>query len=111
MAASNKPEVNSAERSAEFSAEVSAEFSAEFKAKVALEAVRGVMTIDEIAQRHEVSPVMVRQWEKELLENAGSVFASKRGPKLADHCLEDVRQGEIGRLKNELDWHRKKSGL
>ena len=55
--------------------------SADFKAKVALEAVRGVMTINEVAQKFEVHPMMVRQWKKEFLDNAGSVFATKRGPK------------------------------
>ena len=45
-------------------------------AKVALEAVRGVMTINEVAQKFEVHPMMVRHWKKEFLDNAGSVFAT-----------------------------------
>ena len=85
--------------------------SADFKAKVALEAVRGVMTINEVAQKFEVHPMMVRQWKKEFLENAGSVFATKRGPKPAEHTKADALYGEIGRLKMELDWLKKKSGL
>lgn len=85
--------------------------SADFKAKVALEAVRNEMTINEIAQKFEVHPMMVRQWKKEFLDNAGSVFANKRGPKPAEHAKEDALYGEIGRLKMELDWLKKKSGL
>ena len=81
--------------------------SADFKAKVALEAVRGVMTINEVAQKFEVHPMMVRQWKKEFLENAGSVFANKRGPKPVEHAKEDTLYGEIGRLKMELDWLKK----
>jgi transposase len=81
--------------------------SADFKAKVALEAVRGVMTINEVAQKFEVHPMMVRQWKKEFLDNAGSVFATKRGPKPVEHAKEDALYGEIGRLKMELDWLKK----
>ncbi len=81
--------------------------SADFKAKVALEAVKGVSTINEITQRFEVHPMMVRQWKREFLDNAGSVFATKRGPKPAEHTNEDALYGEIGRLKMELDWLKK----
>jgi transposase-like protein len=86
--------------------------SVEFKAKVALEAVRGQMTTNEIAQRYGVHPGMVSQWKKEVIENAGSLFAGKRGPKPVDeHAKPDVLYGEIGRLKMELDWLKKKSGF
>jgi transposase len=85
---------------------------AEFKAKVGLEAVRGVKTINEIAQQHGVHPVMVSQWKKEILERAGTLFEGKRGPKAeATREDEDRLFGEIGRLKMELDWLKKKSGL
>jgi transposase-like protein len=49
-------------------------FTEEQKAKVALEAVKGMKTINEIAQEHGVHPNQVSQWKKELLENAGSLF-------------------------------------
>lgn len=85
---------------------------AEFKAKVGLEAVRGVKTINEIAQEYGVHPVMVGQWKKEILERAGTLFEGKRGPKpLERHESEDRLYGEIGRLKMELDWLKKKSRL
>jgi transposase len=86
--------------------------SAEFKAKVGLEAVRGVKTVNEIAQLHGVHPVMVSQWKKEILARAGTLFEGKRGPKVdAAQEDEDRLYGEIGRLKMELDWLKKKSGL
>lgn len=85
---------------------------AEFKAKVGLEAVRGVKTINEIAQLYGVHPVMVGQWKKEILAHAGTLFEGKRGPKPeAVHNDEERLYGEIGRLKMELDWLKKKSGL
>lgn len=85
--------------------------SAEFKAKVGPEAVRGAKTINEIGQQYGVHPVLVGQWKKEILERAGTLFEGKRGPKPTTHADEDRLYGEIGRLKMELDWLKKKSGL
>jgi transposase len=45
-----------------------------------LEAVRGLKTVTEIAQEYGVHPVLVGQWKKEILENAGALFDVKRGP-------------------------------
>lgn len=85
--------------------------SAEFKAKVGMEAVRGVKTLNEIGQQYGVHPVVVGQWKKEIVERAATLFEGKRGPKPAGHADEDRLYGEIGRLKMELDWLKKKSGL
>jgi len=87
-------------------------FGAEFKAKVGLEAIHGVKTINQIAQEHGVHPVQVSQWKKEILERAGTLFEGKRGPKAVNEYSEPERlYGEIGKLKMELDWLKKKSGL
>lgn len=86
--------------------------SADFKAKIGLEAVRGVRTINEIAQEHNVHPQLVTQWKKEILENSSSLFDTKRGPKPVDESSpEDKLYSEIGRLKMETDWLKKKLGL
>ena len=85
--------------------------SAEFKAKVGMEAVRGVKTAYEIGQQYGVHPVVVGQWRKEIVQHATTLFEGKRGPKPARHADEDRLYGEIGRLKMELDWLKKKSGL
>jgi transposase-like protein len=85
--------------------------SAEFKGKVGLEAVRGVKTINEIAQEHDVHPQLVTQWKKEVLENAGALFDVKRGPKPVDESSpEDKLYSEIGKLKMQVDWLKKKLG-
>lgn len=85
--------------------------TAEFKAKVGLEAVRGVKTITEIAQAYGVHPQLVGQWKKEILASAGALFETKSGPKPAkDKSGEDRLYGEIGRLKMEVDWLKKKLG-
>ncbi|NOT84020.1 MAG: transposase [Methylococcaceae bacterium] len=54
------------------------------KAKVALAAVKGLKTINEIAQEDEVHPTQVNQWKKELLDNVGSLFEGKHNPTRAE---------------------------
>jgi len=87
-------------------------YGPDFKSKVGLEAIRGVKTINEIAQEFGVHPGQVSQWKKEILDGAQSLFQGKRGPKpVNEHSEPDRLYGEIGRLKMELDWLKKKSGL
>lgn len=87
-------------------------FNGEFKAKVALEAVRGMKTVNEIGQEFGVHPTQVGIWKKELQEQAASLFEAKRGPKPVDAAASPERlYSEIGRLKMELDWLKKKSGI
>ena len=52
--------------------------SATFKKKVALEAIREIITINEIAQKYAVHPIQVRQWKKELLDNAEMAFKKEK---------------------------------
>ena len=87
-------------------------YSPGFKARVGLEALREGQTINQIAQAHGVHPVQVSQWKKEIQEQASRLFEGKRGPKPATGQDDPERlYGEIGRLKMELDWLKKKSGL
>ncbi len=87
-------------------------FTGTQKARVALEAVRGTKTVNEIAQEFGVHPTQVNQWKKELLENAGSLFEGKRGPKPVNVQSDPDRlYAKIGQLNMELDWLKKKSGL
>jgi transposase-like protein len=86
--------------------------SPEFKAKVGLEALKGVKTINEIGQEYEVHPVQVGQWKKAIQEQAKSLFEGKRGPKpMVEHQEPERLYSEIGKLKMELDWLKKKSGI
>lgn len=86
-------------------------FSGQYKAKVAFEAIRGVKTVNEIAQEFGVHPTQVGQWKKELQTQASSLFDAKRGPKPDPAANPDRLYSEIGRLKMELDWLKKKSGI
>ena len=75
------------------------------KAKVALEAVKGHKTVNEIAQEFGVHPTQVGLWKKALLENAGQLFDVKRGPKsVAPQSDPERLYAKIGQLNIELDW-------
>ena len=87
-------------------------FSSAEKAKVAIAAVKGINTINEIAQEHGVHPTQVNQWKKELLDNVSSLFEGKRGPKPVNAQNDPDRlYAKIGQLNMELDWLKKKSGI
>ena len=86
--------------------------TAEYKAKVALEALSSGKTINQIGQEFGVHPIQVCQWKKAIQEQAKTLFEGKHGPKPLDAQNEPDRlYGEIGRLKMELDWLKKKSGM
>ena len=86
--------------------------SPEFKAKVGLEALRGMKTVNEIGQAYGVHPCQVGLWKKEIQEQAKTLFEGKRGPKpMATHQEPERLYSEIGKLKVELDWLKKKSGI
>ena len=86
-------------------------FSASFKAKIAIEAIKEQMTLSELAQKYQLHPNQIALWKKEFLNNAESVFDRN---KVQEADLESLRkqQGdlykEIGRLKIEGDWLKKK---
>ena len=83
--------------------------SQEFKAKVALEAVKGVHTLSELASRHGVHATQIAQWKKQLLENATSCFEHGRSGGTVDvEALTAPLYQEIGRLTIELDFLKKK---
>ncbi len=84
----------------------------EHKAKLGLEAIGDLKTINQIAQEHDVHPIQVRQWKRDIQEQAKTLFEGKRGPKpVSPASSPDRLYGEIGCLKMELDWLKKKSGI
>lgn len=85
-------------------------YPADFKAKVALEAVKGERSLSELASRYAVHPNQIGQWRKALLAGMQEVFSDKRHRKAQDGEAEKARlYEEIGRLKVELDWLKKKA--
>ncbi len=82
--------------------------SASFKAQVALAALKGDRTVNELASRYGVHPTLIHAWKKQLLAGAEAVFANGRGT-TADVGAEKAELFEqIGRLKMELEWLKKK---
>jgi hypothetical protein len=63
-------------------------FTADFKAKVALEALRGDRTIQEIASRHKVHPNQVSTWKRQAMDGLGAVFANGAGEAGSEHEAE-----------------------
>jgi len=87
-------------------------YSSDFKARVALEAVKGERSLSELASKYEVHPNLIRNWKKALIEGLPDIFSDRRRRKESDTEQEKAQLYEqIGRLKVELDWLKKKSGL
>lgn len=83
----------------------------EFKARVALEALKGVKTIQQIAKQYDVHPVQVSEWKKTMSEGAAAIFTSSTAKDPAD-VFEKEREklhSKIGQLTVEMDFLRKKS--
>ena len=88
------------------------QYSARFKAKVALEAIRGDRTLSQLASQYQVHPVQIGHWRKTALEQMQELFVDGRSRKGAHHDADrDALYEQIGRLKVELDWLKKKAGL
>ena len=83
--------------------------SAEFKAKVPLPAVKEVRTVGELAGQFGVHPSQIHQWKRRLLDQAASLFVGP-GEKRQETETETTELYEqIGRLKMELEWLKKKA--
>jgi transposase-like protein len=85
-------------------------FNSDFKFRVALEAAKGQQTISELAGKYSLHPNQISQWKRQLLEEGPAVFAHNGSQ---DHQEQAAMQSElyeqIGRLKMELEWLKKKA--
>ena len=86
-------------------------YSAEFKTKVAVAAIKGEETTNQIASRFGIHPGQVRQWKRQMLDNAPLVFERSRKKDKEQQVLLDKLYKEIGQLKVERDFLARKSGL
>lgn len=88
-------------------------YTPEFKTKIVLEILAETFTVNELAAKHDISPVVLSRWKKEFLERASEVF--KKGPSEAEKELEERKEHiselerKVGQLTYEVDWLKKKS--
>ena len=85
-------------------------FTAETKAKIALEAMKGEKTVNEIAQLYEVHPNQVSQWKAEMLANASAAFDKGKRSNEAEQRHERREQKllkKIGELSMDVDFLKK----
>lgn len=87
-------------------------FSPDFKAKVALAAIRGELTINEIASQFGVHGNQVLRWKKQAQAELADVFPDKREKRQSSAAaLKEELYRQIGQLKVELDWVKKNLGV
>lgn len=86
--------------------------SGAFKAKVAVEALKGDRTLNELAGQFEIHPTQVVQWKQRLLAGASDLFTGGVERDAAQEAeLRDQLYQQIGQMKVELDWLKKKHEL
>jgi transposase-like protein len=84
--------------------------TADFKFKVALETLKGLKTVSELASTYEMHPRLSNRWKEELQEGGRSIFAGLgRGKEPETEVLQAALYEEIGWLKFELDWLKKEA--
>jgi transposase-like protein len=88
------------------------QYSAEFKTKTAIEAIKGLKTVNELASELGVHPSQIALWKRQALDVLPEAFSTRRGqaPKKQEDLTAQLYQ-QIGQLKVELDWVKKKAGL
>ena len=85
---------------------------AKFKARVVLEALKGEKSINDLAGLYQVHPSQIAAWKKHVLEGLPELFSNHRAKdRKAEEALKGQLYEQIGKLKVELDWLKKKSGL
>jgi len=88
------------------------QYKAEFKFKVALEAAKGLKTINQLASEYELHPNQVSQWKKQLLEEGTTLFGNGSVKQQLEAVkVETELYEQIGRLKMEMEWLKKSTRL
>ena len=86
-------------------------FTAELKAKVAIAALKGQKTLNELASEYDVHPTQIKLWKKQLLDGSKNFFGGKSEKQMETLLQErDRLYTQIGQLVVELDWLKKKIG-
>ena len=87
------------------------QYTKELKARIALDAIKGHKTVNELATEYEVHPTQINQWKKQALESLPMVFGNTQArQQVAQEAERDLLFQQIGKLQVEVDWLRKKTG-
>ncbi len=82
----------------------------QFKFAISLEAAKGLKTVNEIASLHNLHPNQISTWKKQLITEGPTVFGSNGTRKREKQNEQEAELYEqIGRLKMELEWLKKKA--
>ena len=85
------------------------QYSAEFKARVALEALKGLKTVNELASTYGVHPTQIAHWKHRLQQEMSEIFSVRRAKRERDQeAFQAQLSQQIGQRKVELDWVKKK---
>ncbi|GKT10765.1 transposase [Desulforhabdus sp. TSK] len=88
------------------------QYSSAFKARVVLEAIKGQRTISELASEYGVHPNQITNWKKQAIDGLPAIFSNqKERAEKRSQEVESELYKQIGQMKVELDWLKKKSGL
>jgi transposase len=86
-------------------------YSAEFKAKVAMEAIRGDLTLAELAAKHGIHHTMIGAWKRQARDGMASLFDNgDQSSKAASEAEIEKLHAKIGQLLVERDFLAKASG-
>jgi len=86
-------------------------YSPKFKARVALDALRGEKTLSQLSSQFKVHPIQIAKWRKLAQDQMPELFVDGRRKVAHGEVETNALFEEIGRLKVELDWLKKKAGL
>ena len=87
-------------------------YSPQFKAKVATEAIRAEKTLGQLGSQFKLHPMQIVKWRKVAVDHLPELFIDGRTRKAASSEVDhDALYQEIGKLKVELDWLKKKVGM
>ena len=87
-------------------------YTGAYKAKIVVEAIKGQQTINQLASKYAVHPNMITEWKKQALSGLPQVLSDRRGrDEKAEEELKAQLYQQIGQLKMELEWLKKKARL
>jgi len=86
------------------------QYSAEYKFQIAMEAAKNTKTISQLASEYGVHPTQISDWKGQLVSEGAGVFARSSGRQARESAKTETELYEqIGRLKMELEWLKKKA--